>query len=185
MACSASITWIRSGGSESPTAWRHRKAMELQLVLHPDEFLREKSQKITDINADVLRLADAMIEKMHVARGIGLAGVQIGRLDRIFVTHVEDDKPRVFINPSIIETSLEMSDYDEGCLSIPAIYADVTRPEAIRVQAWNERGRPFNLDADGLLGRVIQHENDHLNGVLFIDYLAEEVRDRVMASYDP
>jgi peptide deformylase len=159
--------------------------MELQLVLHPDEFLREKSQKIADINADVLRLADAMIEKMHVARGIGLAGVQIGRLDRIFVTHVEDDKPRVFINPSIIETSVEMSDYDEGCLSIPAIYADVNRPEAVRVQAWNERGRPFTMDADGLLARVIQHENDHLNGVLFIDYLSEAVRDEVMATYDP
>ena len=159
--------------------------MELELVIHPDELLRETSQKIADINGDVVRLADAMIETMHVARGIGLAGVQVGRLDRIFVTHVEGDKPRVFINPTIIETSVELSDYDEGCLSIPAIYADVTRPEAIRVQAWNERGRPFNLDADGLLARVIQHENDHLNGVLFIDYLKDDVREAVMSGYDP
>jgi peptide deformylase len=159
--------------------------MELELVLHPDELLREKSQKVVDIDAGIVRLADAMIEKMHTARGIGLAGVQVGRLDRIFVTHVEGDKPRVFINPSIIETSVEVSDYDEGCLSIPAIYADVTRPEAIRVQAWNERGRPFNLDADGLLARVIQHENDHLNGVLFIDHLTDRVREQVMAAYDP
>jgi peptide deformylase len=159
--------------------------MELQLVIHPDEFLREKSTKVADINAEIVRLADAMVEKMHQARGIGLAGVQVGHLHRMFVTHVEGDKPRVFINPSIIETSVEMVDYDEGCLSIPAIYADVTRPEAIRVQAWNERGRPFNLDADGLLARVIQHEYDHLNGVLFIDHLDDTVRDAVMAEYDP
>lgn len=159
--------------------------MELQLVVHPDALLREKSGKITDIDGEIVRLADAMIEKMHVARGIGLAGVQIGRPQRIFVTHVEGDTPRVFINPTIIETSVEQSDYDEGCLSIPAIYAGVTRPQAIRVQAWNERGRPFTMDADGLLARVIQHENDHLNGVLFIDYLTEHVRDTAMASYDP
>ncbi|MFW5884535.1 MAG: peptide deformylase [bacterium] len=159
--------------------------MELQLVIHPDELLRETSSKVTDIDEEIVSLADAMVEKMHAARGIGLAGVQVGYLHRMFVTHVEGDKPRVFINPTIIETSVEQSDYDEGCLSIPAIYADVTRPEAVRVQAWNERGRPFTIDADGLLGRVIQHENDHLNGVLFIDYLTEQVRDTVMATYDP
>ncbi len=159
--------------------------MELQLVIHPDELLRETSSKVTDIDEEIASLADAMVEKMHVARGIGLAGVQVGYLHRMFVTHVEGDKPRVFINPTIIETSVEQSDYDEGCLSIPAIYADVTRPEAVRVQAWNERGRPFTIDADGLLARVIQHENDHLNGVLFIDYLTEQVRDTVMATYDP
>ncbi|MFW6261421.1 MAG: peptide deformylase [Spirochaetota bacterium] len=159
--------------------------MELQLVIHPDELLRETSSKVTDIDEEIVSLADAMVEKMHAARGIGLAGVQVGYLHRMFVTHVEGDKPRVFINPTIIETSVEQTDYDEGCLSIPAIYADVTRPEAVRVQAWNERGRPFTIDADGLLGRVIQHENDHLNGVLFIDYLTEQVRDTVMATYDP
>ncbi|MFW5744777.1 MAG: peptide deformylase [Spirochaetota bacterium] len=159
--------------------------MELQLVIHPDELLRETSSKVTEIDEEIVSLADAMVEKMHAARGIGLAGVQVGYLHRMFVTHVEGDKPRVFINPTIIETSVEQSDYDEGCLSIPAIYADVTRPEAVRVQAWNERGRPFTIDADGLLGRVIQHENDHLNGVLFIDYLTEQVRDTVMATYDP
>ncbi|MFW5741989.1 MAG: peptide deformylase [Spirochaetota bacterium] len=159
--------------------------MELQLVIHPDELLRAASNKVADIDEEIASLADAMVEKMHTARGIGLAGVQVGYLHRMFVTHVEGDKPRVFINPTIIETSVEQSDYDEGCLSIPAIYADVTRPEAVRVQAWNERGRPFTIDADGLLARVIQHENDHLNGVLFIDYLTEEVRNKVMASYDP
>ena len=159
--------------------------MDLQLVLHPDALLRDTSRKVLDIDDEIVRLSDAMIEKLRVFRGIGLAGVQVGRLERMFVTQVEGDKPRVFINPTIIETSVELSDYEEGCLSIPAIYAEVTRPEAIRVQAWNERGRPFSLDADGLLARVIQHELDHLKGVLFIDYLSESVRERVMAEYDP
>jgi len=158
---------------------------QLKLVVHPDELLRDKSEKIQDIDGEIAALAEAMIEKMHEARGIGLAGVQVGHLDRLFVTHVDRDKPRVFINPSIIETSVEMVDYDEGCLSIPAIYADVTRPEMIRVQAWNERGRPFTLDAEGILARVIQHELDHLNGVLFIDHLKDRVRDDAMAEYDP
>jgi peptide deformylase len=158
---------------------------DLELVIHPDALLRDHSEKITDIDGEVKELALAMVDKMHEAHGIGLAGVQVGRLKRLFVTHVEGDKPRVFINPSIIETSMETSDYEEGCLSIPAIYADVTRPAAVKVQAWNERGRPFNLDAEGLLARVVQHELDHLNGVLFIDYLNERVRDRVMKKYDP
>ena len=159
--------------------------MDLELVLHPHDLLREKSEKIANITDDTIRLSDAMIEKMHDARGIGLAGVQIGRLDRIFVTHVDGDKPRVFINPTILGTSMEQSDYDEGCLSIPAIYADVTRPEAIQVQAWNERGRPFTIEVDGLLARVILHENDHLNGVLFIDHLTDAAREDAMRDYDP
>lgn len=157
----------------------------MNLVIHPEPLLREKSAKVTDIDDSVSLLAKEMIETMHVSRGIGLAGVQVGRLQRLFVTEIEGDKPRVFINPMIIGTSMEQSEYEEGCLSIPAIYAGVTRPEAITVQAWNERGRPFKLDADGLLARVIQHELDHLNGVLFVDYLADAVRDDAMATYDP
>ncbi len=159
--------------------------MDLQLIIHPDALLRETSNKISEIDEHTVALATAMVEKMHEAHGIGLAGVQVGRLERLFVTHVERDKPRVFINPSIIETSIEKSDYEEGCLSIPAVYADVSRPSAVRVQAWNERGRPFTIDAEGLLARVVQHELDHLNGVLFIDFLQDGVRERVMRTYDP
>ena len=143
----------------------------MNLVIHPEPLLREKSAKVTDIDDSVSLLAKEMIETMHVSRGIGLAGVQVGRLQRLFVTEIEGDKPRVFINPMIIGTSMEQSEYEEGCLSIPAIYAGVTRPEAITVQAWNERGRPFKLDADGLLARVIQHEYDHLDGIVFFDRL--------------
>jgi len=157
----------------------------MKLVIHPDQFLREKSSRIEDIDGEVLELAQQMIETMHEARGIGLAGVQVGVLKRLFVTHVSRDKPRVFINPTIIETSVELDDYEEGCLSIPAIYADVTRPESISIQAWNEKGRPFTISIDGVLARVVQHEFDHLNGVLFLDHLNDETRDRVMRDYDP
>lgn len=157
----------------------------MNLVIHPDELLRESSDTITDIDDEIKALAEDMIATMHAAHGIGLAGAQVGVLKRLFVTHVSRDKPRVFINPTIIETSLEQDEYEEGCLSIPAIYADVTRPESVRVQAWNERGRPFTVTVDGLLARAVQHELDHLNGVLFIDYLSDEKRSRVMATYNP
>ncbi|MFQ3547068.1 MAG: peptide deformylase, partial [Termitinemataceae bacterium] len=116
--------------------------------------------------------------------GIGLAGPQVGLLQRIFIVHIEGETPRVFINPTIIGTSPEQSQYEEGCLSIPGMYADVNRPEKITIQAWNERGRPFTLDAEGLLARVIQHEYDHLEGVLFIDRLSELKRKRLIALYE-
>lgn len=157
----------------------------MKLVIHPDQLLREKSERITDIDGEIVDLAERMITTMHEARGIGLAGVQVGVLKRLFVAHVDRDEPRVFINPSILETSMEQVPHEEGCLSIPAIYATVTRPESIRVQAWNERGRPFTVTLDGLLARVFQHEYDHLSGVLFLDHLAEATRDQVMAEYDP
>ena len=155
----------------------------MELVIYPDEFLREKSDKVTDINDEIVKLAEDMIDTMHEARGIGLAGVQVGVLKRLFVTHVNRDKPRVFINPTIIGTSVEQSDYEEGCLSVPDIYTDVMRPDSVQVQAWNERGRPFTITVDGLLARVVQHELDHLYGVLFLDYLSDGTRDRVMAGY--
>ena len=157
----------------------------MKLVLHPDALLRELSNKVTDIDDSISDLAQDMFETMRASCGLGLAGVQVGRLQRLFVTDIEGDKPRIFINPMIIGTSIEQGEYDEGCLSIPAIYAGVTRPQAITVQAWTERGRPYKLDADGLLARVIQHELDHLNGVLFIDYLIDGVRDDAMSDYDP
>ncbi len=116
-------------------------------------------------------------------KGIGLAGPQVARSLRIFVTDVEGDKPRVFINPEIVLTSQEQVEYEEGCLSLPRLYLGVIRPRAVRVQAWNERGRPFTVETDGLLARVIQHEYDHLEGVLFIDRLKAAKRDRALAQY--
>ncbi len=156
----------------------------LSIYTLPDEMLRRSSESIPEIDGEIESLAEQMIETMHTGNGIGLAGVQVGVTRRIFVVHVNRDKPRVFINPTIIETSVEESDYEEGCLSIPRVYADVRRPSAVRIQAWNERGRPFNLDAEGTLARVILHEYDHLNGVLFIDHLSERKKEKLLREYD-
>lgn len=153
------------------------------LRYYPDDILYERAEPIAEIDDGVSQLAESMVETMHRFQGIGLAGPQVGLLKRIFVVHVEGDKPRVFINPQILRTSMEEVDIEEGCLSIPTVYAKVRRPAIVEVQAFNERGRPFTLEADGLLSRVIQHENDHLNGVLFIDHLTDRVRKRVMKQY--
>jgi peptide deformylase len=122
-----------------------------------------------------------MIDALHKQRGVGLAGPQIGLMKRIFVIHIEGDEPRVFINPSIIATSQETIKCEEGCLSIPGVWADVVRPRAVRVQAWNEKGRPFTIETEGILARVILHEYDHLEGVLFIDRLSPRKRERILA----
>ena len=149
-----------------------------------NDVLRQKALPVQDIDGQVKALSQEMIDTMHRGRGVGLAGPQVGLLQRIFVVHIDGESPRVFINPTIIGTSPELSLFEEGCLSIPGMYADVTRPDKVTVQAWNERGRPFTLDAVGFLARVIQHEYDHLEGVLFIDRLSEPKRKRLIALYD-
>jgi len=121
-----------------------------------------------------------MFEALEQHNGVGLAGPQVGLLRRIFITNVEGDGPRVFINPSIIETSQETTKYEEGCLSIPGNWGDVVRSKVVKVQAWNEKGRSFTLEAGGLLARVILHEYDHLEGVLFIDRLPEAKREKIL-----
>ena len=154
------------------------------LVLLPDELLYTTSVPVESIDAEVQELVQEMIETMKHARGIGLAGVQVGELRRLFVCDVTGDDPRVFINPSILETSMEETKYEEGCLSIPTVFSDVRRPAAIKVQAWNEKGRPFTMSADGILARVILHEYDHLNGVLFLDHLDEKQRTKLLKQYE-
>ena len=143
-----------------------------------------KAAPIADMNGDVFRIAADMLEAMKEGRGIGLAGPQVGLLMRLFVIQLDRDQARVFINPSIIQTSEELTEYEEGCLSVPGMYAEVIRPAEVRVQAWNERGRPFTIDADGLLARVILHEYDHLEGTLFIDRLPQMKRDRLVGMYE-
>jgi len=146
-----------------------------------DRYLRQKAAPVKDINDEIRRTAREMIEIMHDGKGIGLAGPQIGLLRRIFVIHVEKDEPRVFINPSIIWTSQEQLVYEEGCLSLPGLYADVKRPGKIKIQAWNEKGRAFTLEVSGMPARVIQHEYDHLEGILFIDRINEIKREKLLA----
>ncbi|MCX7038406.1 MAG: peptide deformylase [Spirochaetes bacterium] len=148
-----------------------------------DPFLKKTSALVPDINGNIASLVGEMFDAMGRARGLGLAAVQVGELIRLFVTLVPRDEPRVFINPDILETSIEEVSYEEGCLSIPGLNADVSRPASVRVQAWGEKGRPFTLNADGLLARVIQHEMDHLNGILFIDRLESKKRSRLITEY--
>ena len=149
-----------------------------------DDVLREKCSDITKFDSALKVLADAMIETLDEAEGVGLAGPQVGVSQRIFVVHIGDEKPMVFINPEIIETSIEVCPYEEGCLSIPGVYHDVIRPERVTVQALDLDGKPFTVKADGLLARVIQHENDHLSGMLYIDHLSEPDRKAVVRSYE-
>ncbi len=145
--------------------------------------LRQVAQPVENIDGRMAQLADDMIQTMIAGNGIGLAGPQVGVKERIFTVKVGDEEPMVFINPEIISTSVEISTYEEGCLSIPGQYADVKRPQAVQVQAWNRRGRPFTIEASGILATVIQHELDHLNGILFIDYISERKRNKILGKF--
>jgi peptide deformylase len=111
-----------------------------------NELLRQKAKPIKKIGPEYLKTAEELLNALHEGKGVGLAGPQVGIMERIFAVHVEGDIPRIFINPSIIETSQETWKYEEGCLSIPGIYTDVIRSKAVKIQAWNEKGRPFTLE---------------------------------------
>jgi len=141
-----------------------------------EEVLRQKALPIKDedINDDLRALADEMFETMIEANGVGLACPQIGKSIRMFVAMADDDVKRVFINPQIIKTSDDAVPYEEGCLSVPQVYENILRPSQVTVQAQDQNGKRFVLEADGLLARIIQHENDHLDGVIFIDRGDEE-----------
>jgi len=156
----------------------------LEIIRWPDSLLKKHSVVVPDIDAEIQTLVEEMFEAMDRGRGVGLAGVQVGRLLRVFVTRVPNDTPRAFINPDILETSIEMEPFEEGCLSIPGIYTDVIRPSSVRVQAWNQKGRPFTLSAEGYLARVIQHEFDHLNGVVFLDRIDQKKKQRLLVEYE-
>ena len=156
----------------------------MEIITLGNELLRQKAAKIEKIDKETVNIANQMLEILKRDKGVGLAGPQIGFMKRIFVIHVEGDEERVFINPSMIETSHETAKFEEGCLSVPGIYANVIRSESIKIQAWNEKGRPFTLESGGLVARVIQHEYDHLNGVLFIDHIPEKVREKLLIKYE-
>ena len=136
-----------------------------------EEVLRQKCEPVKpeEITDELRRTFTDMFETMISADGVGLAGPQVGIAKRFFVIIADDEVRRVFVNPQNIKTSAETSEYEEGCLSIPGVYEKITRPVKVTVSAMNENGKPFVLDADGLLARVIQHEYDHLDGVLYLD----------------
>ena len=143
--------------------------MILEVTKLGEDILRKKAEPVAEINDEISALVEDMFETMIEKDGVGLAAPQIGKSLRLFVVIADDDVRRVFINPQIIKTSTEVGEYDEGCLSIPQVYETIVRPLQVTVQAYNEKGRPFTLEADGLLARIIQHEYDHLDGILYID----------------
>lgn len=149
-----------------------------------EDVLREECSDIKEFDESLKILADAMIDTLEEADGVGLAGPQVGVSKKIFVVHIRGSEPMVFINPSIVGTSIETGVYEEGCLSIPGVYHDVIRPVGVTIQAQDLNGKPFTIQADGVLARVIQHENDHLHGKLYIDHLEERERERVVRSYE-
>jgi len=148
------------------------------------DVLRNQAAAIDRFDDELAAFVEKMFVTMKQGKGVGLAAPQVGVSQRLFVIQIDGDKPRVFINPEIVETSVELADFEEGCLSIPGVYADLDRPAEVRVQAWNERGRRFVLGAEGFLARVVQHELDHLNGVLFTDRLPERSRDKLLKQYE-
>ena len=155
----------------------------LDIVTIGNETLARKAEPVREFGPELAVFAAQMLEACKLGKGIGLAAPQVERSIRLFVTDVEGDKPRVFVNPEIVQTSQETVDYEEGCLSLPGLYQRVLRPESVRIQAYNEKGRPFTVEAGGLLARVILHEYDHLEGILFVDRLGAAKRERALAQY--
>jgi len=158
-----------------------------EILILPDKRLRLVSEPVKKITADVRRLLDDMFETMYDAPGVGLAAIQVGAPQRIVTIDVakkeEPKNPQVFINPELLGVSEEKSIHEEGCLSIPEYYDDVERPAEIRVRYLDLNGKSQEIEANGLLARCLQHEVDHLNGVLFIDYLSKLKRDRVLKKF--
>lgn len=184
---------IRTGtfmAREIDAAWiiHYLKAMSLKpLVILPDPVLREVSKPVAQVDDCVRRLADDMLETMYHAPGIGLAAIQVGAPVRVLVIDVagkeEPKDPQVFINPQIVWSSDERNVYEEGCLSIPDYYAEVERPRKVRATYRDCAGALREIEADGLLATCLQHEVDHLNGVLFIDHLSRLKRDMVIRKF--
>jgi peptide deformylase len=162
-----------------------------EIIILPDKQLRLVSKPIEKVTAEIRTLADDMLETMYDAPGIGLAAIQVAQPLRLITMDLakKDEngettpKPRVFINPEIIAKSEETSIYEEGCLSIPEYYEEVERPARVRVRFTDLDGKVHEEDAEGLYATCIQHEIDHLNGVLFVDYLSKLKRDRVMKKF--
>jgi peptide deformylase len=157
------------------------------IVKLPDPVLRKVSKPVPRVDAAARKLWDDMLETMYKAPGIGLAAVQVGAPLRQIVIDIskegEEKQPIFIANPEIVWSSEEQSDYEEGCLSIPDFYELVTRPREVKVRYLDRHGEPQEMHATGILATCVQHEIDHLNGVLFIDYISKLKRDRVVKKF--
>jgi peptide deformylase len=154
---------------------------QLKLLHYPDERLRTVAKPVAVVDDRIREIVRNMAQTMYEAPGIGLAATQANIHERIIVVDITEDKSdlRALINPEIIEQSQETKILQEGCLSVPGIYDDVERPDRIRIRALNEHGQSIEFDADGLLSVCIQHEIDHLNGKVFVDYLSRLKQGRI------
>jgi peptide deformylase len=162
--------------------------MSLRRILTVDAdlaMLKRKSDPVTVVDDDLRVLMDDMLETMYDAPGIGLAAIQVGVPKRVIVMDIsrgdEEKAPRFFINPEILSASEEMAVYEEGCLSVPEIYDEVERPAQVRIRYLDYDGRPVEEDAEGLFAVCVQHEMDHLEGILFLDHLSRLKRERAVA----
>lgn len=155
---------------------------KLNILEFPDERLRTKAATIESVDDDLRRLIDDMFETMYDAPGIGLAATQVDVHRRLIVIDVSEEKnqPLVLINPSYTPINSEREPMQEGCLSVPEYYAEVPRALSVKLDALDRDGNPYTLEAEGLLAHCIQHECDHLEGVLFVDYLSPLKRERVL-----
>ena len=166
----------------------------MPIYVAPHQVLKTPADTVESVTDDIRQLVTNMVDTMYAARGIGLAAPQIGVLKRVIVMDVDqkDENPededapilrgevRAFINPEVVWTSEEENIYSEGCLSIPGQYADVTRPKQVRVRYMDLDGKTQEIEADGLLATCLQHEIDHINGILFIDHLSSLKRDMLL-----
>ncbi|MDY0005341.1 MAG: peptide deformylase [Spongiibacteraceae bacterium] len=153
----------------------------LAILEFPDPRLRTQARPVQKVDARIRQLVDDMFETMYAAPGIGLAATQVNVHERVIVIDISEDnsQPLVFINPEIEVLGASQREYDEGCLSVPGFYETVSRPEQVRVRALNRDGEAFEMLPDGVLAVCIQHEIDHLDGKLFVDYLSPLKRERI------
>ena len=155
-----------------------------KILTEPDPILRKKCEPLEKVDIDTKKLMDDMLETMYAAPGIGLAAVQVGILKRLVVIDIskgeEKKQPIFLINPQIIHRSKKTSVYEEGCLSLPGQFAEIERPAECTIKYIDYNGKEKELKADGLLATCVQHEVDHLNGILFIDYLSKLKKDMII-----
>mgnify|MGYP001372678451 FL=1 len=154
------------------------------IIIEPDPILRKKSLPVEKVDSNLQKLLNEMLETMYAAPGIGLAAVQVGILKRLIVIDISKDKekknPLFLINPEIVFKSKNTSIYEEGCLSLPGHFAEIERPAECQINFLDYNGKKKEISAKGLLSTCIQHELDHLNGILFIDYLSKLKKDMII-----
>ena len=153
----------------------------LEILHHPDPRLRNVAASVEAVDDAVRELADDMLETMYASRGIGLAAVQVGIARRVIVVDVSPERnaPLALINPRVAESHEEEAEFEEGCLSVPGVYETVSRPARVRVEGWDRDGKSVSLEAEGTLAACLQHEIDHLDGRLFVDYLSRLKQHRI------